>query len=129
MSPFYCDELQESRRKIAQLLPGVIDRKLYELRFMLYEYCKRGEVSCVALILETLADRCRDDEDNQEFLNSRDAVGHTAMHYAAMSCSPECIKLLLDAGASKDVMSEKGAKYPYVVIGKEPARRISKDIH
>lgn len=123
-SQFYRDGLQECRRKIALLVPGMIDRKIYELRFMLYEHCKRGEVSCVALILKTFAGQCRDDEDNQEFMNSRDDLGYTAMHHAAMSCSPKCIALLLEAGASKYVMDEKGTKYPYDVIGLNLARTV-----
>jgi hypothetical protein len=122
MSPFHRDELHECERKIAQHVPGVIDKKLYELRFILYEYCKRGEVSCVALILKTFADRCIDDNDNQEFMNSRDDLGYTAMHYAAMSCAPECIELLLKAGASKDIMNESGTESPYDVINKKRVR-------
>ncbi|WP_409408454.1 ankyrin repeat domain-containing protein [Acidithiobacillus ferriphilus] len=63
----------------------------------------------------------------QRFLCLTDKTGYTALHHAARSCSPKCIKLLLEAGASKYVMNENGengTEYPYDVIGLNLARTV-----
>ena len=130
-SQFYRNDLQEVSRRIKGFVPGVIYEETGSSPNMLHEYCKRGDYACVNEILSTHESICVDSERSNAFLCLTDKDGYTALHHAARSCSPKCIKLLLEAGASKYVIKyvmnengEKGKKYPYDVIGLNPAQTV-----
>jgi ankyrin repeat protein len=56
--------------------------------------------SCRANVLTLLI-------NNGAPLNERDAEGNTALHLAIRAGKPECVKLLLDAGADKRLMNHR----------------------
>lgn len=130
-SQFYRNDLQEVKRRIQGFGADEIYKETDSSLNMLHEYCKRGDYACVDEILSIHKTRCKDPERNQAFLCSADKDGYTALHHAARSCSPKCIKSLLEAGASKYVikyvMNETGGKsteYPYDVVAKQVARTV-----
>jgi Ankyrin repeat. len=126
-SQFYRNDLQEVKRRIQSFGPGATYEETGSSPNMLHEYCKRGDYACVNEILSTHVSICIDSERSNAFLCLTDKTGYTALHHAARSCSPKCIKLLLEAGASKYVMNENGengTEYPYDVIGLNLARTV-----
>ena len=130
-SQFYRNDLQEVKRRIQSFGLGAIYEETGSSPNMLHEYCKRGDYACVNEILSTHESICVDSERSNAFLCLTDKDGYTALHHAARSCSPKCIKLLLEAGASKYVikyvMNETGGKsteYPYDVVAKQVARTV-----
>ena len=126
-SQFYRNDLQEVKRRIQSFGPGATYEETGSSPNMLHEYCKRGDYVCVNEILSMHVSICIDSERSNAFLCLTDKTGYTALHHAARSCSPKCIKLLLEAGASKYVMNENGengTEYPYDVIGLNLARTV-----
>lgn len=123
-SQFYRNDLQEVRRRIKGFGPGVIYEETGSSPNMLHEYCKCGDYACVDETLSTHKSICIDSERSNAFLCLTDKTGYTALHHAARSCSPKCIELLLEAGASKYVMNENGTECPYDVIGAKQARTV-----
>ena len=61
------------------------------------EACFHGNADIVQIFIEHNAD-----------LNTQSGYGWTALHYAGQNIKPECVALLLAAGANKDLRNSKG---------------------
>ena len=61
------------------------------------EACFHGNSDIVKLYIEHNAD-----------LNTQSGYGWTALHYAGQNIKPECVSLLLAAGANKELKNSKG---------------------
>ncbi len=124
---FYRNDLPELQRKIKSFGYGVIYDKNDLLQTMLHEYSKRGDSSCVELILETHKTCCKDHDKYAVFIDLKDFYGKTALHYAAESCVPNCINLLLFYSAYKHIKTTEGllGKFPFEVLGKNAAQTVT----
>ncbi|MDA8119596.1 MAG: ankyrin repeat domain-containing protein [Gammaproteobacteria bacterium] len=80
---------------------------------MLHKFASLGEHECLQLILET---HMKNNLPDSYYVDCTDGAGRTALHHAAMSGVPACIKRLLDNNAVPEAADSDG-KRPRDVIG------------
>ena len=65
--------------------------------------CCLGDHAALQLLLEA-----SNDQQRLAIVNEQSTMGETSLWFAAMAHSPECIKLLLDAGAKPSTQDARG---------------------
>ena len=96
-------------------------RIIYELdetyKTWLHRYAELGDPECLRLILEAHANNGSPDLPGcPNYVDCRDKLGRTAIHYAAMSGVSACVELLLENKANPE-MADYDHKRPRNLVG------------